>query len=84
MPSLDVDAMRQLWQRVLLQAVRDALGTAKVKDGKPGAAKEAAQEWIEGGGKDFQHVCALAGVEAVIVQDWWQAVKKKREHANVV
>lgn len=60
---------RDLWAAVITQALTDA--TRHVNKKNKGGLREQrhARAWLTGGSKDFSHVCALAGVDAVAVRD---------------
>lgn len=75
----DIESMRHLWRRVLVQAVRDALGTSHVKDGGLQVSRSQARTWLEGRSDDFDHVCTLAGYSPDMVRDWWASVKNDDE-----
>lgn len=72
----DPEAMRQLWRRVLVQAVRDALGVRLLKDSAEEVMRAQARHWLEGRSEDFNHVCALAGYDPDMVRDWWKRLRK--------
>lgn len=76
MREIDLQGAQQLWRRVILQAVRDAL-VLKLppKDPSVKAARREARAWIERGGKDFQEVCTLAGYNPDRVRDWWLSIR---------
>lgn len=71
----DIESMRHLWRRVLVQAVRDALGTDDVKDSELRVARQKARVWLNGRSEDFSHVCTLAGYDPEMVRDWWRRMK---------
>ena len=54
----------RLWQQVVLQAFRDATNDFNESGVSDSAvAKRQSIAWIEGGGAEFQKVCALAGFD---------------------
>ena len=71
----DIESLRHLWRRVLVQAVRDALGVRVLKDSSELVERERAQHWLEGRSEDFNHVCALSGYDPDMVRDWWRKVR---------
>lgn len=75
MSDMNPQALRHMWQRVILQALRDALAVSTIKDMNARAVREDARAWLEGGSKDFEHVCTLAGFDAAVVREWWATVK---------
>ncbi|MEY4863780.1 MAG: hypothetical protein RLZ51_1875 [Pseudomonadota bacterium] len=76
MREIDLQGAQQLWRRVVLQAVRDALVlTLPAKDPAVKRDRREARAWIERGGKDFQEVCTLAGFEPDVVRDWWLSIR---------
>lgn len=75
MSDMSPQALRHMWQRVILQALRDALGSSKVKDANAKVVKSDARAWLEGRSADFEHVCTLAGFDADVVRDWWREIK---------
>ena len=75
---MNTDDLRYLWLSVLVQACRDARAPEWDSKAEVMVARYEARSWIEGGGKDFQHVCALAGVEPTVVQQWWRIEKARR------
>lgn len=52
---------QQLWQGVLLQALRDMFGTARSEKGCTASQGSLARRWV--GSRDFHMVCALAGFD---------------------
>lgn len=72
--NIDIEAARDMWRRVILQAVRDALGISSLRGGESKLARREARDWLEHGGEDFVNVCTLAGVNHEKVQRWWRAV----------
>lgn len=52
---------QQLWQGVLLQALRDMFRTARSENGCTAGEGLAARRWV--GSRDFHMVCALAGFD---------------------
>lgn len=75
----DIESMRHLWRRVLVQAVRDALGVRVVKDSTEEAARGQARAWLDGRSEDFNHVCTLAGYNPDMVRDWWRRLRNDDE-----
>ena len=75
MSDMNPQALRHMWQRVILQALRDALGISKVKDTSVEKARREAQAWLESPSGDFGHVCTLAGFDPDVVREWWRAIK---------
>lgn len=72
-------AARHLWQRVVLQALRDAIVVRKRPDSAHQAARSAAICWLDGGTADFNEVCSLAGFDPEMVRDWWQHLRSDRD-----
>lgn len=75
MSDMSPQALRHMWQRVVLQALRDALGGTKVRDANAEFVRREARVWLDGRSKDFDHVCTLAGFDADVVRDWWRAIR---------
>lgn len=75
MAEANPQALRQMWQRVILQAVRDALSVGEIKSGQVRLQRREARDWMEGRTKDFDHVCTLAGFSPDAVREWWAAIK---------
>lgn len=75
MAEANPQALRQMWQRVILQAVRDALSVGGVKSGQVRLQRREARDWMDGGTKDFDHVCTLAGFSPDAVREWWASIK---------
>jgi hypothetical protein len=67
---------RQLWQRVLLQALRDAASPRERLRSDEDVAQASAKSWLDDAGPDFRDVCHLAGFSPEIVADWWAAAKR--------
>jgi len=82
MREIDWQSARHMWQRVILQALRDALSNPPKADGAQKAARREARLWLEGRTQDFEHVCSLAGFSADVVRDWWTAIKEDKERLN--
>lgn len=78
----DTRQMQQLWIRVILQAVRDALGSGPIKDADGQLLRHRAREWLEGGTRDFHEVCDLAGFSGDVVSQWWLSIKDSPEAFN--
>ena len=82
---MDSGDLRTLWQSVLVQAVSDALSeintttashlsvkrfTARACERRIRSKECAdADSWLRGGGKDFRHVCSLAGFDPDFIRD---------------
>jgi hypothetical protein len=64
-----------MWQRVILQAVRDALSVGNVRRKLEQLHRLEARSWMDGETNDFDHVCTLAGFEPSAVREWWALVK---------
>jgi hypothetical protein len=79
MPELDWQSARHMWQRVLLQALRDALSNPPKAGPAELLARREAQLWLDGRTQDFEHVCSLAGFSADVVRDCWTKIKADRE-----
>lgn len=75
MSDMNPQALRHMWQRVILQALRDALGISNVRDTSVEKARREAKLWLESPSSDFGHVCTLAGFEPEIVREWWMSIK---------
>jgi hypothetical protein len=61
-------AEQDLWQAVLLQAVKDAVTPGAYSEADRRAHHEA-KAWLERGGEDFREVCNLAGFDPEHVRD---------------
>jgi hypothetical protein len=59
---------REMWQAVLLKAFTDATAPDP-KTREDILAKRAADSWIRNCGRDFRHVCALAGMSASFLSE---------------
>ena len=68
-------AAQHLWQRVVLQALRDAIADRKDPDAEQRLATMNAINWLDAGGRDFQQTCSLAGLEPDRVRGWWARVR---------
>lgn len=75
MSDMNPQALRHMWQRVILQALRDALAVSQIKDANARAVRSDARKWLEGGSRDFEHVCTLAGFDAAVVREWWLGIR---------
>lgn len=67
---------QQLWQRVVLQALRDAIAARSLDDIRTYHARRDAVDWLDDAGPDFRTVCSLAGFDPEMVRDWWIAINK--------
>lgn len=77
----EAESCRALWIAVLTIAVRDAearlTGDAhRHTEGKVNRAQACA--WFERGGRDFETVCTLAGLEPSAVREAWIAGRLNR------
>lgn len=79
MAEMNPQSLRHMWQRVIVQALRDALATGEIKDGQMRLARREARTWMEGTTKDFDHVCTLAGFDPDVVREWWASIKGRPE-----
>ena len=63
-----------LWAAVLLQAIDDAKQRVRPRDSAHARRKARevaeARAWLTGGGRDFEAVCTLAGMNAEAVREW--------------
>jgi hypothetical protein len=75
MAEMNPQALRHMWQRVIVQALRDALNMGEVRDGQERQARREARAWLDGNTKDFDHVCTLAGFDPAVVREWWASIK---------
>jgi hypothetical protein len=71
-PRLETIASIQLWQAVVLQAVREARGPDSRE-------KSDAHEWLIGGSKDFAEVCDLAGFNPRKVREDYKALLTRKQ-----
>lgn len=69
-------AAQHLWQRVVLQALRDAIVPRLRPDTETQSARLSAVNWLNSGSKDFREVCSLAGFDPDMVADWWRAARR--------
>lgn len=60
---IDPGVARRLWQEVVLKALQDTQLPRRDRDGR------AAREWIEQGGKRFEGVCEMAGIDPDFLRD---------------
>lgn len=69
---------QHLWQRVVLQALDDALADnpASVENRR---AKRDARLWLDHGGRNFRHVCAMTGWDPDFIRDKWKAGRIDRK-----
>ena len=82
MRDMDIEGAQHLWRKVLLQAVRDALTDEEVKDDETRQARRDARAWLDAHGKDFIHVCTLAGFDPAVVRDWWMVAKNSQQNIH--
>lgn len=68
---------QRLWQTVLIQAINDALQDDPYSP-ENRRAKVAAIRWLDGGGRDFRDVCALAGFDHDYVWASWKCGRLSR------
>lgn len=68
------DSHRALWWAVIHRAVLDATHP-KPNSREAKLEKRRADEWFRGGGRDFQMVCAMAGVDAAFIREAYLAGK---------
>lgn len=73
MLQMQVDDCRRLWQRVIVQAVRDLVGTHTMKSRDVEMAMDQARSWLTGGSEDYFTVCSLAGVDPFALRRWAEA-----------
>lgn len=80
------DDLAQIWRRVILQAIRDALLDRKHQTHQTENLlhKAEAIAWLESDGRDFHTVCQLAGVSAQALRDWWTAYRDKPDRSASV
>ena len=71
-------ACRHLWQRVFLQALRDAIAEYKRPLSEHRAVRASARTWLDSNSADFQEVCSLAGYDPEMVNDWWRSLRKNK------
>lgn len=64
-----MSAEQILWQAVVLKALEDALNDGLASSPDDRRARDDAQRWLEGGGRDFHRVCALAGWDSDFIRD---------------
>lgn len=76
---IGIEGARQMWRRVIMQALRDALCTAPSRDRGSRSHRAEAQAWFEGRSSDFDHVCTLAGLDADVIREWWQSVRDDQQ-----
>ena len=67
---LQPDDCQRLWQRVVVQAVRDLVGTKTLKSRDCEIAQQQAQSWLTSGSEDYYTVCSLAGVDPFALRRW--------------
>lgn len=70
------DAMKHLWQCVIIQAIRDALMDREKMTGTDLANRHAAIAWLDYANEDFRQVCEMAGFNPERISKWW----KKNKH----
>ena len=70
----DHQAAQRLWQRVVLQVLRDAIASRSLDDIETFYARRDAIDWLDAAGPDFRCVCSLAGFDPEMVRDWWAAI----------
>lgn len=68
--QMQVDDLRRLWQRVVVQAIRDLVGTKTGGPHETDTNQRLAEVWLTGGSEDFYTVCALAGVDPHALRRW--------------
>ena len=68
------NGLRALWAAVLHQALLEATGGSGVGDGRASAraARGRSEAWFARGGRDFEMVCAFAGVDPDAVRSRWR------------
>lgn len=66
------ETCRRLWQAVVLRAITDATAD-EYASAEDRAEQRRAHEWITGRGKDFRHVCDLAGLDPDFYADAYEA-----------
>lgn len=71
--QMQVDDLRRLWQRVVVQAIRDLVGTRTLKTRDIEMAQRQAGVWLTSGSEDFFTVCSLAGVDPYALRRWAEA-----------
>ena len=72
-------ASQHLWQRVVLQALRDAIVPRKRPDAEAQSARLSAVNWFNAAGPDFHEVCSLAGFDSDMISNWWRAARRDPE-----
>lgn len=70
MLQMQTDDCRRLWQRVVVQAVRDIVGTKTLREREYEIAQRQALNWVRSGGDDYFTVCSLAGVDPHALRRW--------------
>lgn len=70
---------RAIWQEVILQAFQDAL-RPYCRDSEARRAKHEADIWLRAGGKDFRHVCQMAGFDDDFIRDAYRGGRIKLEN----
>jgi hypothetical protein len=73
--ATNADDERRLWQCVVIQALRDALLTRQCMRTGDELARHEARSWLESGGRDFELVCGMAGVEPTRLRTFWLEIK---------
>lgn len=81
----EMESQRRVWQGVIVQAIRDATSraTRTTRDRKETRhARREARAWLHAGGDDFQHVCALAGINPAALQAWWRSIEERTDMSD--
>lgn len=68
--QIQPDDCQRLWQRVIVQSVRDLVGTKTLKSRDCEMAQQQAASWLTGGSEDYYTVCGLAGIDPYALRRW--------------
>lgn len=79
---MNTQSLQHMWQRVILQALRDAVANPPKMDSAQKVNRREARAWLEGRSGDFDCVCTLAGFNPDVVRNWWKGIKDDKERLD--